>query len=178
MLDAHPLAERIPAMSPEEYEQLVDDIGAHGLREPIVIYDGKILDGRHRYRALHELAERGNCEAVNPEADALFTEFTGDEQEALDFILSMNLHRRHLSYTQRGCLAVEYKRELQDSGIVRHGGDRSKQDADFGVLTGEAREIAAQNASCTLPLCVQLSGLRPPGEGQARRRRLRPLRVS
>lgn len=47
----HPLAEIFPEMKKEELLELVNDIRAHGRHEPIVLFEGKIIDGRNRYRA-------------------------------------------------------------------------------------------------------------------------------
>jgi ParB-like chromosome segregation protein Spo0J len=49
--EIHPLADVMPAMSESEYQDLLADIKANGLLEPITLYENKILDGRHRLRA-------------------------------------------------------------------------------------------------------------------------------
>ena len=90
-LDVHPLAEKIPAMTSDEFVDLTSDIEANGLREPIWLYEGKILDGRHRYMA---------CVKLNLKAETRLYE--GDNP--LAFVISMNIHRRHLT--------AEAKREL------------------------------------------------------------------
>ncbi len=53
----HPLAELFPALSPDEFKKLKDDIQVHGQQEPIMLSsDGTVLlDGRHRLRACKEL---------------------------------------------------------------------------------------------------------------------------
>jgi hypothetical protein len=56
------LADLFPRMTEAEFTALVEDIKANGLRQPIVLYQGKILDGRHRQDAAklagRELAEK------------------------------------------------------------------------------------------------------------------------
>jgi len=50
-LKFHPLAGLFPLMEGAEFDELRDDIKKHGLREPLCEYEGKLLDGRNRYRA-------------------------------------------------------------------------------------------------------------------------------
>lgn len=64
----HPLAEIFPLVEGTEFDELVADIKANGLHEPIVVFEDKILDGRNRYRA---------CMAAGVEPT--FTAYTGDD---------------------------------------------------------------------------------------------------
>lgn len=89
----HPIANIFPAMSPAEFDALVSDIAEHGQREPIWLHDGKVIDGRHRVQACAELG-------IEPQTQ----EYTGDNP--LAFIVSLNLHRRHLSESQRAMVAA------------------------------------------------------------------------
>jgi len=89
----HPLADVFPLMEGAEFDELVADIKAHGLREHIVLHDGRILDGRNRYRA---------CLA----AGVPHTTTNGDARigDPAAYVISANIRRRHLT--------AEQKREL------------------------------------------------------------------
>jgi ParB-like nuclease domain len=97
MYEFHPLADIFPMLNDDELKALADDIKAKGLTEPITLYEGKVLDGRNRHRAC-ELAE------VELRPD-YFTQYEGDD--ALGFVVSKNLRRRHLNESQRAAIAAE-----------------------------------------------------------------------
>ena len=50
-LEYHELANIFPLIQGVEFDELVKDIQWNGLQEPIILYEGKILDGRNRYNA-------------------------------------------------------------------------------------------------------------------------------
>ncbi|WP_169453489.1 MT-A70 family methyltransferase [Pleomorphomonas oryzae] len=103
-------------------DALRDDIAEHGLRDQITLFDGQILDGRNRYRALMEIVKLGLVfkDSVLTEVDiakdipfavdlgsgSFFRRFRGSEADALEFVLSKNLHRRHLTESQRAMVAA------------------------------------------------------------------------
>jgi len=97
-LKPHRLADELPQMSEEEYQALKQDIRLNGLKEPILLYEGQILDGRHRHRACMELD-------VEVDRRKLQT-FQGTQQEARRRVASANLMRRHLSKSQKAMYAV------------------------------------------------------------------------
>ena len=86
-MNSHPYADIFPLLEGEAFDALVADIKANGLMEPITIHEDMVLDGRNRYRA---------CKVAGVEPE--FMRFDGDDP--LAFVLSMNLHRRHLTPSQ------------------------------------------------------------------------------
>lgn len=51
----HPVANKFPMIAGSEFESLKQDIELRGLRYPIELLDGKIIDGRNRALACQEL---------------------------------------------------------------------------------------------------------------------------
>jgi ParB-like chromosome segregation protein Spo0J len=97
-LTAHPLADIFPLMEGEDFDALVEDIRANGLREPITLYEDKILDGRNRYRAAVKAKMQYGLKEEN------FRTYQGSDP--LGFVVSANLHRRHLTESQRALIAA------------------------------------------------------------------------
>lgn len=97
----HPYADVFPLIEGEDFDRLVEDIKAFGLREPIWRYEGKILDGRNRFLACQKAR-------VRPQ----FRDFKGTPQGALAFVRSVNDVRRHLTQSQRALAASRIKEHL------------------------------------------------------------------
>ena len=57
-LQIHPVAEATPLMVEEQFEALKDSIEIRGQQEPGITYRGRLIDGRHRLKALLELGEK------------------------------------------------------------------------------------------------------------------------
>jgi ParB-like chromosome segregation protein Spo0J len=95
----HPLANIFPRMSHDEFKALVDDIRVNGVRQPITLYLGQILDGRHRYDAAKEAGRE-----LTDNKDFVELKSTDDP---LKFVISQNVQRRHLNESQRAIIAAE-----------------------------------------------------------------------
>jgi ParB-like chromosome segregation protein Spo0J len=57
-MDSHRFAEIFPLIEGDDFAELVADIQTHGLREPIVVFENKILDGRNRFRGARPRQQR------------------------------------------------------------------------------------------------------------------------
>lgn len=151
MIPFHPLADIFPLIEGKEFEDLVEDIRVNGIRDPIILHGGMILDGRNRYRALVELRTTGEIRGgawggyagepvsdddLEPDGGLPWFEryspmLSGDP---LNFVVSRNLMRRHLSISQRAMLAA-------DLAKLGWGGDRSKPSIE-GLSVEKRAEIA------------------------------------
>lgn len=104
----HPAADLFPRLEGDAFRELVEDIRANGLRDPITVVgeedDLTLLDGRNRVRACEEAG-------VPPH----FTPYLGDDP--VGFIISKNLRRRDLTPDQRAAIA-------HDLATMARGGDR------------------------------------------------------
>jgi hypothetical protein len=76
-------------MTDEEFDRLRDDIEKYGQREPIIVWEGKILDGRHRKEACLVLG-------IEPQ----YREWHGTYDEAEALVVSLNVCKRHLNPSQ------------------------------------------------------------------------------
>jgi len=137
-LASHEVATLLPPMEEADYRELVEDIRAHGLIEPIWLYEGQIVDGRHRYRACLDAG-------IEPRFR------TWDGPGALvDFVLSLNVERRHLTPAQRAAIAVEVlplyeadakRRQRELAGVRRAAGA-----GDLGAIVPQPPQDAATPA--------------------------------
>jgi ParB-like chromosome segregation protein Spo0J len=138
----HAVAEIFPLMTGEPYRELVADIAANGLREPIWLYQGKIIDGRSRWRACTDAA-------VEPK----YREYEGKPEDLVKFVLSMNLHRRHLTESQRAMVAAKLSNrppcirkghKARDAGGIQPASDPTSDEAAEMLSVNRSTIIAAK----------------------------------
>jgi len=94
-----------PMMAGEAFELLKEDIRVNGQREPIVFWKNMLVDGRNRLKACEQLG-------IEPDESELM-----DETDPVAWVVSHNLHRRHLTESQRAMVAAKL-------ATMKHGGDR------------------------------------------------------
>lgn len=122
-LEPHPIAALLPEMDDSQFAELREDIRANGQLQAITVYEGKILDGRHRYRACREIG-------IPPRTELW------DGEDPAAYVLSLNVRRRHLTTSQRAMLATRFLPALREEARERqreHGGTapgRASQHSD------------------------------------------------
>lgn len=89
----HEYANLFPMMQGDALDALRADIKSHGVQEPVVFLDGAILDGRNRYQCARDLG-----------LDYPRVDFAG--ADPLAYVISHNLHRRHLTESQRASIGA------------------------------------------------------------------------
>lgn len=108
---AHPFADLFPLASPEDASELIASMLARGYdpQEPIVLHKGRVLDGRNRQAAIVAAIERDAPERHGRRPHPLwpvYATFKGDDRQALEYVVSKNLARRHLTVSQRIMVAA------------------------------------------------------------------------
>ncbi|QAY96684.1 hypothetical protein CWB41_13885 [Methylovirgula ligni] len=133
----HPLANLFPLIEGADFEALVADVRANGLREHIVVHEGLILDGRNRFRAAvaadliaAEIPARGSAPFTQH-----FSRYLPDRDgDALAFVISKNLARRHLNESQRAFVAAKIANLTQ-------GRPGSEKQANLPVKQRDAAQL-------------------------------------
>lgn len=120
-LEAHPIAAIFPMLPPQELEEMAESIQRSGQREPIVLHEGKILDGRNTLAAC-------TLAGVTP----TFREYDpATEGPPIRYVLDKNLERRHLTPSQRAAAST--------AALAFLDGDAKGKVADLAALAGVSK---------------------------------------
>ncbi len=161
--ETHPAADIFPLMEGKELQDLAADIKANGLRSPITLYQGEVLDGRNRLRA---------CEIAGIEP-RFQTWPAVPGKSPIDYVVSLNLHRRHLDASQRAMVAAGLVPLFAEEAKERQraaGGSHSESVRANLPEAGRAREKAAAAVNVSPRLvadAVKVSREAPPEMGEA-----------
>ncbi len=128
--ELHPLCTLFPRIVAHDFLALVEDIKANGLRQPIVLHNGMILDGGNRYRA-----------CIQAGVEPTFVQYEGDN--ITSFVLSANLHRRHLSPGQTAAIVAS----AQDWAKAQPAHRPSEKECNVAPLSTSADRAAQSGAS-------------------------------
>jgi ParB-like chromosome segregation protein Spo0J len=162
-MEYHEAAKIFP-MDEDSLQELADDIAKHGLLHPIEVFEGKIIDGRRRSAACLLAGVEPDYSEVNP-------------ADPIAYVLSLNLHRRHLTESQRGMIAakvIEYhenqakdrqreagrhfgrgKEKVEANWPQANSGKSSDQVGDALAVGGRTVRRAKRVASAGAPEVIQ-----------------------
>src|SRR5215471_9535642 len=149
----HELAMLFPAMPQSGLEELAEDIKRRGQLQAVVTLEGKILDGIQREAA---------CELVGITPRRLsFESLNGKIRKAgpLAFVMSANLHRRHLTTKERAEIGV--KAHEMELATDRASNEALRQRAKRG--TGKrssriAKSVGISRATLERAIAAKKSG--------------------
>lgn len=138
----HRLARYFPVLEGEDFDLLVESIRKNGQREPIITHEGQILDGINRYRACEKLG-------IEPEYREL-----PEDADPLQYVVDMNIRRRHMDVSQRAMLATEMLPEFetkaekvrlanlkQNEGSPNRSGDRHGKTPESETSRGMTAKV-------------------------------------
>ena len=129
-------------------------IREQGLLDPIAVWRGEVIDGRHRQRACLAVAWFPLYIHLDPEADPV------------EYILAKNLARRHLDATQRALIAHGLSRASRPGGDRRSAEYRSQPDHSAKPPNGLSQQQAAERLAVS-PRLVRDAGRVMSAEGPA-----------
>ncbi len=143
----------IPPLRPDERAQLEANIAAEGVRDPLVVWQGTLLDGHNRY----EIASRMGLsyQTVEREFDS--------RDDALLWIVLNQFGRRNLEVPARAKLAIRIEPILAEQAKARQaaaGGDRRSAGSVRLNSDEPIRDIRAQNAARSDTQAAEAAGLK------------------
>lgn len=133
-LEFHDAANIFP-LDEEHLDGLAADIAQHGQQQAIELMDGKILDGRRRYLA---------CKRAGKEPRMIEV----DVEDPVSYVLSLNLHRRHLTPSQASMVGARaravYDKMAKDRMTKGRNQYSPVANLPQGSFKGKARDHVAK----------------------------------
>jgi ParB-like chromosome segregation protein Spo0J len=127
----HEAANIFPLLDSVELENLAEDIRTNGLVEPLKLCDGKIIDGRNRYKACLLAQVKPKFDEVSP-------------SDPVAYVLSLNLHRRHLTPSQASMCAARARDIYERQAKERQGKRNDLVEKLPQCDSGKARDLAGK----------------------------------
>lgn len=108
-MEFHPAAAIYELLEDDDLSDLAASIRVHGLKEAVKTLDGKIIDGRNRYRACLLSGVTPDYESVTLAKGEL----------PADYVFTVNDQRRHLDHDARSLAAAKYKKQAASEAKER-----------------------------------------------------------
>lgn len=140
----HPVASLFPMIDDESLNALAEDIKKNGQREPIIVAyldeamidEPVVIDGRNRHAA---------CKLAGIEPEFKFVMSLNDRelspQVIADWIISHNLHRRHLTTSQKAMVGQGYLAYLKEEAKKRQLSSLKQNRVDtVGTISSQRKD--------------------------------------
>lgn len=152
--EIHEWSLRLPVQTPDERLALKRNMtervlkGLPPLESPILLMDGKIVDGRHRYEIWLELAAEGACDGYFAKNDP-WVEVTKAEDSESKAALHLRLHSRNLCHRSLSAeqRAAQLLLDIEDSPELKSLVDQIKAENETRMKAGKARETDSQGST-------------------------------
>lgn len=153
----HPVASLFPMIDDDALNALAEDIKKNGQREPIIVAyldeamidEPVVIDGRNRHAA---------CKLAGIEPEFKFVMSLNDRelspQVIADWIISHNLHRRHLTTSQKAMVGQGYLAYLKEEAKKRQGERR-----DLGNIPPNSVECSDRTSNESAVQAARLVGV-------------------
>lgn len=148
----------IPALSAEEYAQLEANILEEGIREPIITWNGYIIDGHNRF----SIAKRFDLEYKTT------SKHFASEESVKEWMILNQFGRRNLSNYQRSVLALEleevFSKKAKENIVIENKNrstDSAKLPKRVSVDTRKELSKVAQVGERTLGMVKKIQEKAP-----------------
>ena len=145
----------IPPLTDEEFAQLESNILRDGIREPLVIWNGTLLDGHNRFKIAQKHA-----------LDFRTTELSfADRNDAIIWIIKNQFGRRNLSAYDRSVLALKLKPAIAAKAKARQveaGGAIPQKSAKPPIETRQELATVAGVSHDTIAKVEKINAEAPP----------------
>ena len=124
-----------PEVVGPEFDELVESMKTNGFlpQFPIVRRGDEIIDGWHRYKA-----------ALAAGVVPVFTEWAGEEAQAVQFVLAANAHRRHLTKYQKVQAILSLTPDANDKQVALASGASTREVKRGRKLRADAPNLAEE----------------------------------
>lgn len=135
-LERHPLSACFPEHSEQEFQALRESLIKNGQQNPIVMHEGKVLDGWNRVQAGID---------ANKQIEAVEFSEAFPERDPKAFVIAQNATRRHLSKSQL-VFSVVRVTHFASRGSNQHNNNdpARKTQAEIAGLTGASKTSIEQ----------------------------------
>lgn len=169
----HDVAELFPLVEGQAFEDLIIDVDLNGVLTPVWLYEGRLIDGRNRQRALIAANIRRERRG-EPPWQLPTREWPGGDS-LVAFVMSLNLHRRHLNESQRAMLAAHAAELMEEEARHRQIAQLKKGGAPLVSIdtngktkgnlnkTNRSRDKAAAAANVSAPSVARAQKVRKKG---------------